>query len=117
MKPRVLILEDNFLLSENLAEIVHHDLEADALQVSHVSEAMTKIPDGFALALLDIEVLDGKSYPVARKLMQNDIPFIFVSGNDPDSLPKDLRDTPFLSKPASGRRLVQLSKSLSSAFN
>ena len=117
MKPRVLILEDNFLLSENLAEVVHHDLEADTLQVSHVSEAMKNIPDGFALALLDIEVLDGKSYPVARKLMQNDIPFIFISGNERDSLPQDLKHTPFLSKPASVHRLVQLSKSLSSAFN
>ena len=71
------------------------------MQVSHVSEAMKNIPDGFALALLDIEVLDGKSYPVARKLMQNDIPFIFISGNERDSLPQDLKHTPFLSKPAS----------------
>ena len=116
MKPRVLILEDNFLLSENLAEIVRHNLDAESLQVSQVSEAMTKIPDGVALALLDVEVLDGKSYPVARKLMQNEIPFIFVSGNDPESIPSDLRDAPFISKPASVRKLVELSKTLSSAF-
>lgn len=69
------------------------------------------------LAFLDIEVADGKTFPAARKLIENNIPFIFVSGNEPTSLPDDLKDVPFLSKPVATGRLVRLAKALSSAFH
>jgi DNA-binding LytR/AlgR family response regulator len=117
MKPRVLILEDNFLLAENLAEIVEQDLKGKPLAVSTVAEALKCISDDIALAFLDIESLDGKSYPAARKLTQNNIPFIFVSGNERTSLPDDFKDIPFLSRPVPTGRLVRLSKALSNAFN
>ena len=117
MKPQVLILEDNFVLAENLAEIVQQDLDGEPVAVSTVAEALKCIPDGIALAFLDIELLDGTSYPAARKLMLNKIPFVFVSGNDPASLPEDFKDIPFLSKPVSPGRLVRLSKALSNAFH
>ena len=44
------------------------------------------------------------------------IPFIFLSGNERESLPDDLKDTPFLSKPVPAGRLVRLSRELTSAF-
>ena len=117
MKPHVLILEDDFLLAANLEEVVQDDLHADPIGVSTVSEALKIIPDDIALAFLDIEVRDGKSYPVARKLMENNIPFIIVSGNESASLPDDLKEVPFLSKPVAPGRLVRLAKALSSAFH
>jgi DNA-binding LytR/AlgR family response regulator len=115
MKPHVLIVEDNFLLSEHLADIVQGDLAAEPLMASCVSVARM-IPDGVVLAFLDIEVADGKTYPAARKLRANNIPFIFVSGNEPASLPEDLKEVPFLSKPVVPGRLVRLAKALSNAF-
>ena len=117
MKPHVLILEDNFFLAENLAEIVLNELDGEPVAVSTVTEALKCIPDGIALAFLDVEVLDGKSYPAARELMLNKIPFIFVSGNERASLPDDFKDIPFLSKPVSTGRLVRLSRAMSAAFN
>lgn len=117
MKPHVLILEDNFLLAENLAEIVQEDLKGEPRPVCTVSEALKIIPDDIALAFLDIELLDGKSYPAARKLMQHNIPFIFVSGNERASLPVEFKDIPLLSKPVPAGQLVRLSKALSNAFN
>ena len=117
MKPHVLILEDDFLIAANLGEVVHDDLDAEPIEVSSVSEALKILPDGIALALLDIEVRDGKSYAVARKLMEHNIPFIMVSGNEQGSLPHDLKEAPFLSKPVVPGRLVRLAKALSSAFH
>jgi DNA-binding LytR/AlgR family response regulator len=116
MKPNVLIVEDNFLLSEHLVDIVEGDLAAKPMTATSVSVAMGIIPDGIVLAFLDIEVTDGKTYPAARKLMANNIPFIFVSGNEPASLPEDLKEVPFLSKPVATGRLVSLAKTLSNAF-
>lgn len=114
--PPVLIVEDNFLLSECLVNIVQEDLLAEALTATCVSVALGIIPDDIVLAFLDIEVEDGKTYPAARKLMANNIPFIFVSGNEPTSLPDDLKDAPFLSKPVNPRRLIELAKELCSEF-
>jgi CheY-like chemotaxis protein len=112
MKPHVLIVEDDFLQAANLAEVVQQDLDAEPLAVASVSEALKIIPDNIELAILDIEVVGGKSYPAARKLMQNDIPIIFVSANAKTSLPDDLKEIPFLSKPFVTGSLVRLSKAL-----
>lgn len=117
MKPHVLILEDDFLLAANLEEVVQEDLKAAPIGVSTVAEALKIIPDDIALAFIDIEVRDGKSYPVARKLLKHSIPCIIVSGNEQSSLPDDLKDVPFLPKPVATGRLVRLAKALSSAFH
>lgn len=116
MKPHVLILEDDFLIAANLEDVVQEDLLAEPISVSTVAEALTIIPD-IEFALLDVEVRDGNSYKVARKLKECEIPFVFVSGNDRLSLPYDLQDAPFLSKPVASGRLVRLAKALSSAFH
>jgi two-component SAPR family response regulator len=116
LRPHVLIVEDNFLLSEHLVDVVQEDLAAQAMSVSCVSVALGIIPDDIVLAFLDIEVEDGKTYPAARKLMANNIPFIFVSGNEPSSLPDDLKGVPFLSKPVDTVRLIRLARELSDAF-
>jgi DNA-binding LytR/AlgR family response regulator len=117
MKPLVLILEDDFLIAANLEDVVQDDLDAEPIGVSTVSEALTIIPGDIALAFLNIEVRDGKSYAVARKLKEHNIPFIVVSGNEQGALPQDLKEVPFLAKPVTPGRLVRLAKTLSSAFH
>ena len=116
MKPHVLILEDDFLMAANLEEVVQEDLRAKPIGVSTVTEALEIIPDGIVFAVLDIEVRDGQSYQVARKLKESAMPFIFVSGNASSSLPKDLQDVPFLAKPVATGRVVRLAKALTGAF-
>ena len=116
MKPNVLIVEDDFLLAANLAEVVQEELDAEPVLASSVAEALQIPPARIVLALLDIEILDGKSYPVARKLIENNVPIIFVSGNESASLPDDLKDIPFLAKPVATGRLVRLAKALCGAF-
>lgn len=116
MKPHVLIVEDDFIQAANLAEVVQQDLDAEPLAVATVSDALKAIPDNIELAILDIEVLDGKSYPAARKLIQNEIPVIFVSANARASLPDDLKEIPFLAKPFVPGTLVRLSRILTHAF-
>ena len=85
--------------------------------VHNASDAIEMIPDSIKLAFLDIEVSDGVSYPVAKKLMQHHIPLIFVSGNEKEDVPREFKCVPFVAKPAAPGRLIQLSKSLSSAFS
>lgn len=116
MKPNVLIVEDNFLLCADIADLVADRLNATPVTADSIAKAMKLVCDDIAFAFLDIDVSDGESYPVAQKLMDNEIPIVFVSGKDQDLLPDEFSDVPFVSKPASPRVLVQLAKSLSSAF-
>jgi DNA-binding LytR/AlgR family response regulator len=116
MKPHVLILEDDFILSEDIADLVLQRLHAIPVMANSVSKALKLVPNDIALAFLDIDVRDGLSYPVAQKLMENEIPLVFVSGKNKNLLPDRFRKVPFVSKPAPPRILVQLAQSLSSAF-
>ena len=117
MKPHVLIVEDSFILAAHLQEVVEDNLAAKPLTATKVSVALGIIPDDIAIAFLDVEVVDGKTYPAARKLKENNIPFIFVTGNECRSLPEDLKDAPCLSKPIETGHLVRLAKTMSSAFH
>jgi CheY-like chemotaxis protein len=116
MKPHVLVLEDNFIISMDFAGLVTEDLHAIPVLASSVASALKLIPDDIDLAFLDIDVVDGLSYPVAKKLKENEIPFIFISGRNRDLLPVEFRESPFISKPASAHKMVQLAKSLTGAF-
>jgi DNA-binding response OmpR family regulator len=112
MKPTVLIVEDNFLLAEELAELVRHELHAVPVTTNTAAAAIELIPDAVKLAFLDIEVLDGTTYPVARKLAANNIPLIFISGNEPSKIPEEFHGLPFISKPFLHGKLVRLASSL-----
>jgi two-component SAPR family response regulator len=116
MKPHVLILEDNFIILYDIAGLVTESLHAKPLLARSVAAALKLIPDNIAFAFLDIDVLDGVSYPVAQKLVKNHIPFIFLSAKHRNLLPEEFSEAPFLSKPVEGRNLMQLTKSLSNAF-
>lgn len=117
MKPIVLILEDNILLAFDLADMVRDELAGEPVVVSSVAAALEIEPESLAFAFLDINVVDGKTYPVARSLIKNGIPFIFVSANERSTLPLDLRNSPSCLKPAERAPLVLQTKALSGAFN
>ena len=116
MKPHVLIVEDDFILSEDLADLVRDGLNAIPVVAETVASATELIDDNIVFAFLDIDLPDGTSYPVARKLVENGIPLVFVTGKEKEILPDEFKKVPFVSKPAPIRNLVQLAKSLSSAF-
>ena len=113
----VLIVEDNPIIAMDIAEIVETKLKAKSMIVTKVSDGLKVDPKLVSLALLDIEIQEGTSYPIARKMIANNIPVIFISGNKPDTLPDDLKDVAFLSKPFVAERLVLLANSLYGDFS
>ncbi len=116
MKPHVLILEDSFIISMDIENLVTENLKATPVLARSVRAALKLLPDDIAFAFLDIDVVDGESYPVAQKLVDNHIPFIFLSGKNKNLLPDAFSQTPFLSKPFDAENLLHLTKSLTGAF-
>ena len=105
---RVLILEDDPFIALDLQGIV----EGEGHQVVGVhrslEEARKRLTDAFEFALLDIDVLDGKSFELASALDERKIPFAYVSGSHRDELPAKFRNARFIAKPYSEAAIVRL---------
>jgi two-component SAPR family response regulator len=106
-KPRVLIVEDEVLIAMELGAIVQKALDADVLMSRSVAQAKTLIDLPVDLALLDVDVTNGKTFEVGVLLKLRQIPFVFLSGSRREHIPDELRDTPFIPKPCDERKLVE----------
>lgn len=106
---RVLIVEDNGLVGEVIADAI---TEAGGWPLGPVlskREALDMInynpgiPD---IAILDVH-LDGTSFDVAARLAELGVPFIFASGNIRD-IPEAYRDAPVCEKPYTPDALLRM---------
>lgn len=78
---RVLVAEDERIVAFDLCDTVEE--AGYAVQGPHpdISSAMLAFQkDKPDVAILDIELDDGKVYPLAQKLVDEDVPIIFHSG-------------------------------------
>ena len=106
---RILIVEDEFLIAEQLYDLVD---AAGAFVVgpvtglsAAVSFAERRRLDG---ALLDFRLGEGTTAPVASALAQRGVPFIVISAYKSSSLPLELKEAPYLSKPFRTDTLLEL---------
>ncbi len=102
---RVLIVEDDYLIAEDLREQL---LSCGAVvlgPVACVADALALLEDGAVpdMAILDIGLGGGKVYPVADALRRRGIPFVFATGYDSWSIPDAYADVPRSEKPVALR--------------
>ncbi|WP_081629180.1 response regulator [Methylopila sp. M107] len=110
---RVLILEDDAILALDLATIVTCWTDASITSCRSIAQAKKALAAGFDLALLDIDVEDGKSYELAQTLQDRELPFAFVSGSDATDRPEALKNAAFISKPYMQRDIEKIVSSAS----
>lgn len=96
--PRILIVEDDMFVALDLETIVVQQSEAEVLAVNSVSDA-ERVAGDVDMAILDIDVVDGKTYELARLLRQRHTPVIFVSASRREDVPGELNTVPFVAKP------------------
>lgn len=96
--PRILIVEDDVFVALDLEMIVSREREAEVIAVNSVAAA-ARAAERVDMAILDIDVVDGKTYELARALEERRTPFIFVSASRRDELPAELGDKTFIPKP------------------
>ena len=103
---RVLVVEDEYLLAEDLRE----ELESQGAEVmgpvASVADALELLRSGPApyMAILDINLGGEMAYPVADALRARDIPFIFATGYEAQAIPKAYADVPRAEKPVEVRQ-------------
>jgi DNA-binding response OmpR family regulator len=99
-QPRVLVVEDEYLIRMLLEDMLADLGYAVAAAVGTITEARELAANGdFSAAILDVN-LDGEEiFPVADILKERGLPFVFVTGYGERSLPEPYRDRPALQKP------------------
>ena len=104
--PRVLVVEDEYLIRMLLEDMLEELGYALVAAVGTISEAREIATNGeFNAAILDVN-LDGQEiYPIAEILAKRGVPFVFVTGYGERSLPEPYRGRPALQKPFQAEQL------------
>ena len=105
---RILIVEDDPFIAMDIESAVAEKLGAGAelIVVESVAEARAAAASHVSCALLDIDVVGGKTFDVATSLLAKGTPFAFVSGSTPGDVPHPLREVRFLRKPFSTHEIA-----------
>jgi len=98
---RVLIVEDEYLLAE---ELRHELTEAGAIvtgMASTVKDALALIDGGGELdgAILDVNIGGKPVFAVADRLMDLGVPFVFTTGYDESAIPPRFKHALIFEKP------------------
>lgn len=108
----VLIVEDDRLLALMLEDVlVEAGYEVDhAFDLAEGEELVAN--KSIDAAILDIRVDGELAYPLARKLDERKIPFLFASSTRRIDMPTDLRWTPLIGKPYTADQVISALKAL-----
>lgn len=106
---RILIVEDDPFIAMDLESAVSERLgdDVELIVVESVSQARRAADRPISCALLDIDVVGGKTYGLAASLRAKGTPLAFVSGSAPSDVPAELRDIRFVRKPFSAGEIVR----------
>lgn len=110
----VLIVEDEFYLADDLASALA-GVGAKVLgPFGRVEEALRLIEGGEAvdLAILDVDLVGDRVFPVADILQARNAPFLFATGYDPEIIPGRFTDIPRLEKPVTAAAVISLLQQL-----
>lgn len=106
---RALLVEDSELILVGLQMLLEHyhiDVVGPALTVEQALALVRQ--GGFDIAILDINLYNEPSYPVADLLIERGIPVIFTTGYMTDTLPPRFAGMPCIQKPYESDALIAL---------
>lgn len=104
--PQVFIVEDETMLAM-LIELMLEDLGyATAFHASRVDDGLQFALTGiYDVAILDINIIGGNSFPIAAAIAHRGIPFMFCSGYGQQGIPEAWSDQYCMAKPFSAEQL------------
>ena len=106
---RVLLVEDEALVAMMIQEFLSECGRAVVGPISTAAEALATARQGdFDGAILDINLGDGKAYPVAEILSARGVPFVFLTGYEADTVDERFSDVPILQKPIERQMLQRI---------
>jgi DNA-binding response OmpR family regulator len=103
---KALVVEDETILFLSFEDELKDLGFGSIVHARDVDEALLAIErDRPDLAILDVNLDGDRVFPVARKLAEAKVPFFFVTGYLPESIPEEWAQTVVLPKPIPPSRL------------
>ena len=106
---RILLIEDEALVAMMIQDLLTeygHSIIGPITRLPEAIQAAQSID--YDAAILDINLGDGMAYPVADIVVARGIPFVFVTGYEPDTVDKRFSGVSVLKKPIERHLLQQL---------
>lgn len=105
---RVLIVEDESLVAM-LAEDMLIDLGCEVVVSMRLDKALLQArTQQFDMAVLDVNLGDARSYPIADVLFERSIPFVFATGYGRHGVDRNYQGVPVLQKPYQSAQMEYL---------
>jgi CheY-like chemotaxis protein len=105
---RILVVEDESIVAMLLEDILDDLGFAVVGPVARVEPALALLDqEEVDFALLDVNLVGERSYPIADALTERGKPYVFVTGYGLAGLDEAYRDRPVLQKPFTRERLEQ----------
>jgi CheY-like chemotaxis protein len=104
---RVLVAEDEYFLADDVSRALRDAGGIIVGPVAHIADALELIENSaIDCAILDINLNGELSFPVASRLRELNIPFVFETGYDERAIPPEFNDVPRWEKPFDLQTLV-----------
>lgn len=109
---RILVVEDEYFIASDLKRTLKKEGATLIGPVGVLSQALMLIEEPMDAALLDVNLSEELSFPLADRLKDRDIPFMFLTGYDDWALPEKYRQTVRLVKPFAPQSVVAMVEQL-----
>lgn len=113
---RILVVEDEYFIASDLKRAL---LQEEAIVLGPVAELGRGLSlaaeEAIDAAVLDVNLEETMSYPIADRLRSKNIPYMFLTGYDSWSMPSDYRDVARLAKPFPMQSVVTMMEKLISS--
>lgn len=106
---RVLLVEDEFLIASDLAQLLRRqgaEVMGPASTVRSALELLRNAPDPDA-AVLDVNLRGEMAFPVADALRDRGVHFVFATGYTNEMIPERYAGVPCCEKPFDGPEIVR----------
>lgn len=105
---RILIVEDEYLIARQVRRVIETNGATVAGVVGTVADALRIIDGdgGIDAAVLDVNLAGERVTPVAQRLADAGVPFLFSSGYEQAEFVSAFGDAPHLRKPTTAPQLI-----------
>jgi len=105
---RILVVEDEYFIASDLRRMLRGEGAVVIGPVGNLAAGLSLAQQPIDAAVLDVNLAEATSYPIADRLGGLDVPYMFLTGYDGWSLPPAYRDAARLAKPFGAHAVVAM---------
>lgn len=109
---RILVVEDEYFIASDIKRQLKREGAEIVGPVGNLAAGLLLAEEALDAAVLDVNLEEALSYPIADRLGTRDVPYVFLTGYDGWSLPAAYREAPRLAKPFSSGSVVRMVEQL-----